>query len=113
MIAADGLLETLSARLNIAAGVLAGRSFRGVGDVISTLEPFIGELQSLKSSAAVDVDMKAIHEVRKNLHRLNEVTEHLHLVHRGLLDIGRVSSGSYGPDGLMTAPPSAGLRGEG
>ena len=113
MIAADSLLETLSASLNNATGVLAGRSFRDVSDVVSTLEPFIAELQSLKNSTAPDVDLKAIHEVRKSLHRLNEVTAHLQLVHRGLADIGRVSNGSYGPDGLMTAMPSASLRGEG
>jgi hypothetical protein len=113
MIAAEGLLETLSASLNNATGVLAGRSFKDVGDVVSTLEPFIGELQGLKNSTTPDVDPKAIHEVRKSLHRLNEVTAHLHLVHRGLVDIGRVSNGSYGPDGLMSATPSASLRGEG
>ncbi len=108
-----GPLEALSANLDDAVAVLTGRGFNDVGGVVSRLEPFIAQLQDLKHAAVPAADSKSVEGVRKNLHRLNEVTQHLHLVHRGLLDIGRVADGSYGPDGLMKTAPPASLRGEG
>ncbi len=106
-------LEALSASLDDSVVVLTGRDFNDVGGVVLRLEPYIAQLQDLKHSAGPAADSNSVEGVRKSLHRLNEVTQHLHLVHRGLLDIGRVADGSYGPDGLMKTASLASLRGEG
>ena len=105
--------EDLGSELTRAIDVLTSENFEDVEAVTAGLEPFVVRLEGLKDSRPEALDRASAIDVRRKLLSLNEVATHLHLVYRGLLGIGHVADGGYGPDGRIESSHSSNVRGEG